>query len=131
MIDQCDIAVIIITNCSCKGAVEQKKDELVAVITTETAVNPIVVETMRRMKSKFTDLYDKEEYAFLEALTWPELNQKNYDTIASLLCVYNLPSRHWSSLRTRNGRIVYVRHPSTSFTPKYRARGSKLTFLSQ
>ena len=80
MIDQYDIGTTIDTDVFCEGGTEQ--GGAAAVITTETAANPVVIETIKKQGSKFTCLYD--ETALMEAFKWMEFNQKYDDTC--ILC---------------------------------------------
>ena len=79
MINQYNIGTTIYTDGSCKGGTED--GGAAAVITTGTAANPVVIETIKKKGSKFTCSYDEEKAALMEALKWMEVNQKYDDTI--------------------------------------------------
>ena len=65
MIDQYNIGTTIYTDGVCKGGTEE--GGAAAVITTGTAANPVVIETIKKKGSKFTWSYDEEKAALMEA----------------------------------------------------------------
>ena len=58
----------------------------VAVVTTGTAANPVVMEAVMKKGGKYTCSYDEERYAMSEGLKWMLVNQKYDDTV---VCLYS------------------------------------------
>ncbi len=79
MIDQYEIDTTIYTDGSCSGGTAQGGSA--AVITTGTAANPVVLETIRKKGGIFTCSYQEEKDAVQEALKWMKTNQKYGDTV--------------------------------------------------
>ena len=79
MIDKYNISTTIYTDGSCKGGT--KDGGAAAVITTGSAANPVILETIKKKGNKLTCSYGEEKAALTEALKWMTENQKYDDTI--------------------------------------------------
>ena len=79
MIDRYEVHTVIYTDGSCKGGTEE--GGAAAVITTGTAANPVVIETIMKKGGKYTCSYQEERSAMREALKWMLVNQKYDDTV--------------------------------------------------
>lgn len=79
MIDKYNISTTIYTDGSCKGGT--KDGGAAAVITTGSAANPVILETIKKKGNKLTCSYGEEKAALTEALKWMTVNQKYDDTI--------------------------------------------------
>ena len=79
MIDGYQVNTVIYTDGSCKGGTEE--GGAAAVITTGTAANPVVLETIMKKGGKYTSSYEEERSALKEALKWMLVNQKYDDTV--------------------------------------------------
>ena len=73
MIDEYQINTIIYTNGSCTGGIAD--GGAAAVVTTGTAANPVVIETVMKKGGKYTCSYEEEKSAVKEALKWMLVNQ--------------------------------------------------------
>ena len=78
-IDSYEVDIVIYTDGSCKGGMEDGGSAVV--ITTGTASNPVVLETIQKKGAKYTCSYQEEKEAMVEALKWMKVNQKYSDTV--------------------------------------------------
>jgi ribonuclease HI len=79
MIDSYEVDIVLYTDGSCKGGMEE--GGAAVVVTTGTASNPVVLETIQKKGAKYTCSYQEEKEAMVEALKWMKVNQKYSDTV--------------------------------------------------
>jgi ribonuclease HI len=78
-IDSYDVDTVIYTDGSCKGGTEE--GGAAAIITTGSARNPIVLETLQKKGCRYTCSYDEERAAMLLAINWMIENSRSTDAV--------------------------------------------------
>ena len=79
MIDSYEVNIVLYTDGSCKGGMEDGGSAVV--VTTGLASNPVALEKIQKKGAKYTCSYQEEKEAMVEALKWMKVNQKYSDTV--------------------------------------------------